>query len=234
MEQRIAKIEAHTEQLRHLLIGAHTVLAILRPMNIDEELVARLSRQNRGAGFGTIRHVQYWNLVQELVKIVADDDCRVPSIHNLRRHLEDVRIKSAFQKKCSAWGSPAKESDTPEVKEFWKLRDLQHEQEGRQMFDALYDKAMKESAELLNSTALASMKKIRDKHLAHNELKFQNGSYRFIDIQSYGLKYGDEKVLLEKARQVFDDFSALVNRASFEWDRFKATTERDAKLFWEE
>ena len=55
MDQRITKIEAHTEQLCNLLLGAHTVFAILRPMNIDDELVARLSRENRGAGFETIR-----------------------------------------------------------------------------------------------------------------------------------------------------------------------------------
>ena len=94
MEQRITKIEAHTERLLNLLLGAHTVLAILRPMNIDEELVARLSRENRGAGFGAIRHVLYWNLVQELVKIVADKGDHVPSIHNLRKHLADPPVKA--------------------------------------------------------------------------------------------------------------------------------------------
>ena len=63
MQQRINKIESHTEKLLDLLIGAHTVYAILRPMNVDEKLVARFSRENRGAGFDTIRHVLYWNLV---------------------------------------------------------------------------------------------------------------------------------------------------------------------------
>jgi hypothetical protein len=232
MEQRIAKIQAHIERLKNLLLGAHTIFAILRPMNVDEDLIARLSRENRGAGFETIRHVLYGNLVQELVKIVADDDCRVPSIHNLRRQLEDRRVKAAFQKQYSAWGSPAKDSDTPDVKAFWKQLAEQHEHEGKQRFDALYDKVMKESAELLSSTALAGMQSVRDKLLAHNELKFQSGSYQFIDIRTYGLKYGDEKLLLEKATRVFHDFFALVSRASFDWNRSKTMIERDAKLFW--
>jgi hypothetical protein len=232
MEQQIAKIEAHTEKLLNLLLGVHTVLAILRPMNIDEKLVARFSRKNKGAGFGTIRHVLYWNVVQELVKIVADDDRRVPSIHNLRGHLEDERVKAAFRKKYSSWGLPAKGSKATTMKESWRGMALLREQESKQMFDLLYEKAMKESAELLNSSALANMKEVRDKLLAHNELKYQNGSYRFIDIQRYGLKYGDERVILEMATRVFDDFFALVKRASFEWDRSKAMMERDAKSFW--
>jgi len=234
MEQRITKIEAHTEQLLHLLLEAHTVFAVLRPMNIDEELVARLSRENRGAGFGTIRHVLYWNLVQELVKIVADDDCRVPSIHNLRKHLAVPEVKARLEDKYSVWASSAKESDPPDVKEFRKHINKQRELERREVFNLTYKKAMEESAELLNSTALAGMKEVRDKLLAHNELKLVNGSYRFIDIQHYGLKYGDEKVLLEKASLVFDDFYVVVKQASFDWDRSKAMMECDAKLFWKE
>jgi hypothetical protein len=176
----------------------------------------------------------YWNLVQELVKIVADDDRRVPSIRNLRRHLEDRQVKAAFQTKYSAWGSPAKKSDAPDVRQFWEHRALRREQEGKQTFDLLYDKAMKESTDLLNSHALAGMKEVRDKLLAHNELKPQNGSYQFIDIKNYGLKYGDERVLLEMATRVFDDFFALVKGAPFEWDRSKDLMEHDAKLFWRE
>lgn len=235
MQQRITKIESHAEKLLDLLIGAHTVYAVLRPMNVDEELVARFSRQNRGAGFDTIRHVLYWYLVLELVKIVADKDRRVPSIRNLRNHLGDGQVKAFFKKKNCAWGVPGKESSLPEEREFVRQIAKRHEQEDGQKFDALYEKAMKDSAELLGSTLLACMEDVRDELLAHNELKFQkNGSYRFVDIQTYGLKYGDEKMLLENATHVFDDFFALVKRASFEWDRSKAMMERDAISFWKE
>ena len=220
--------------LLDLFIGTHTVYAILRPMNVDEKLVARISRENRGAGFDTIRHVLYWNLIQELVKIVADDDCRVPSIHNLRRQFEDGGVKAVFQKKYSAWGSNTKESDPSDTKEFWKCKSLEHEQSRENEFDSLYDKAMNESAELLSSAALSGMKTVRDKLLAHNELKLQNGSYQFVDIRSFGLKYGDERALLEKATDIFNSFFALISRASFDWDRSKSMMEREAKLFWKE
>ena len=234
MEQRITKIEAHTENLLNLFLGAHTVLAILRPMNIDQELVSRFSRENRSAGFDAIRHVLYWNLIQELVKIVADKSDHAPSIHNLRTHLAVPEIKARLEDKYSVWASPGKESDPPDVKEFWKHRNEQSELERREVFNSTYKRAMKESAELLDSTALAGMKEVRNKLLAHNELKLQNGCYRFIDIQGYGLKYGDEKVLLEEATRVFDSFFVLVNHASFEWDRSKEGMEQDAKLFWRE
>jgi hypothetical protein len=48
------------------------------------------------------------------------------------------------------------------------------------------------------------------------------------------LKYGDEKVMLEKASRVFDDLFVVVKQASFEWDGFKARIERDAEMFWRE
>jgi hypothetical protein len=143
---------------------------------------------------------------------VADHDCRVPSILNFRKHFADKGVKEFLKEKFSVWPSSAKDSYPDELKKFWKQTDLQDENDRRQLFDSRYDKVMKESEELLNCSALASMKNIRDKILAHNELKFSGGSYRFVEPKDYGLKYGDERVVLEKTTLVFDDFFQLMTQ----------------------
>ncbi|MGA2854383.1 MAG: hypothetical protein ABSE90_09680 [Verrucomicrobiota bacterium] len=233
-KERIAKLDAHVRKCFDLLLVAHKQYANLRPMMGDQKLLDRIGRENKNRGFDTIRFTLYWNLVQELVKIVADDDGRVPSIHNFRKHFEDGQVKGFLKEKFSVWPSLVKDTYHGELKKVLKQSDKQDENERRQLFDSRYDKVMKESEELLNSPALASMKDIRDKILAHNELNLLSGSYRFVEPKDFGLKYGDERVVLEKATLVFDDFFVLVTQIYFDWNEFKAITNRDADEFWKE
>ena len=234
MKQRIAKLDGHIRKCFDLLMAAHAQYAILRPMMNDQRLLDRIGRANKNTGFDTIRFALYWSLVQELVKIVADEDCRVPSIYNFRRHFEDPQVKVALKEKFSAWPSSAEDSYPDEVKKFLRQSDEEDEKKRRQLFDSLYEKVLKESAELLNSSALKGMKTIRDKLLGHNELKFQAGTYRFVEPKDYRLKYGDEKVVLEKATLVFDDFFVLATQIYADWNEFKTMTKRDAEQFWKE
>jgi len=233
-KEQAAKLDGHIRKCFDLLLGAHTKYAILRPMLDNQKLLDRIGRENKIAGFDTIRFTLYWNLVQELVKIVADDDCRVPSIYKFRKYFEDVKIKEFLKKKFSERPSSAKDSYSDERKKFWKQIDEQDEEERKQLFDLRYGRVMKESEELLNSKALANMAGIRDKILAHNELKFSDGSYRFVEPKDFGLKYGDEKIVLEKTTKVFDDFHFLVTRIQVDWNGLKAITEHDADEFWKE
>lgn len=228
------KLDSHIRKCFDLFLVAHTQYAILRPMMSNQKLLDRIGRENKNAGFDTIRFALYWNVIEELVKIVADEDCRVPSIYNFRRHFEDPRVKAALKEQFSLRPSSPKDSYPDELKKFLRQSDEEDEKQRRQLFDSLYDKVMKESAELLNSSALQGMKTIRDKLLGHNELKFQAGTYRFVEPKDYGLKYGDERVVLEKATLVFDGFFVLATQIHVDWNEFKALTEHDAAQFWKE
>jgi hypothetical protein len=158
MKQRIAKLDGHIRKCFDLLLVAHTQYAILRPMMSDQKLLDRIDHENKNAGFDTIRFALYWNVVQELVKIVADEDCRVPSIYNFRKHFEDPQVKTFLKEKFSVWPSSAKDSYSDEFKKFLMQSDEKDENARRDLFDLLYDKVMKESAELLNSQTLLGMK----------------------------------------------------------------------------
>jgi hypothetical protein len=110
MQRRIAKLDVHIRKCFDLLMAAHAQYAILHPMMSDQNLLDRIGRENKNTGFDTIRFALYWNLVQELVKIVADEADRVPSIYNFRRHFEDAQVKSLLKEKFSMWPSSAKDS----------------------------------------------------------------------------------------------------------------------------
>lgn len=214
-------------------MAAHAQYAILRPMMCDQKLLMQIGHSDKKIGFDTIRFALYWNLVQQLVMIVADEGDRVPSIHNFRRHFEDSQVKRLLKEKFSVWPSPASDSCPDELAMLLKREEQEDEKKRRALFDFLYDKVMKESTALLDCNATLGMKSIRDKLLAHNELKFRSGTYRFVEPKDFGLKYGDEVEVLEKATLVFDDFFVLTTQTYFDWNEFKSITARDAKQFWE-
>ena len=123
LKQQIAKLDAHVRKCFDLLLVAHTHYAILRPMLGNKKLLDRIGRENKNAGFDTIRFTLYWNLVQDLVKIVADKGDDVPSIHNFRKHFADTQVKEFLRVKFSVWPSFVKDSFPDELKNIGKQTD---------------------------------------------------------------------------------------------------------------
>jgi hypothetical protein len=115
------------------------------------------------------------------------------------------------------------------------VRQLQKQEESelRLEFDKTYERFRNSSAELLSSHALAGYKKIRDKLIAHNELRKTGDGYSFFDIKILNLKYGQERVVLESAKKVFDDLDLLVRNADSSWNDFVERESRDVCKFWD-
>lgn len=88
------------------------------------------------------------------------------------------------------------------------------------------------SDSLLASDALAGYKTIRDKLIAHNELCHTSERYGFFDITVLKLKYGQERELLEQAREIVDAIELLVRTCSFAWDSFVEREIADVCTFW--
>jgi hypothetical protein len=47
------------------------------------------------------------------------------------------------------------------------------------------------------------------------------------------LKYGDERIVLELAREVMEGLSSVIRGSSFDWSSFIEPEERDVKGFWD-
>ena len=230
LKQRIVRLDGHIRKLRGLVMGAHEIYAILRPMMAHKNLLARISFQKRNGGFLTIRHALYWYLILELVKIVADDDKRVPSILLLREILTDKQVKAYLCNEYSRRTLPTKGFEQVGAAEFWGRFKDQNKNKLKSEFESIYCRAMTESEKLLKSDAIANLRTVRDKRLAHNEMKCQNGNYEFIDICILG-KYGDEKIVLQAATRIIGDILAL-RGVSFDWEEFDRATIHDASMFW--
>lgn len=121
-------------------------------------------------------------------------------------------------------------AEDSEIAQFLKKRE---EEELQSSFDETYRRFKRSSTELLSSSALAGYVTIRDKLIAHNELRKSDAGYTFFDIKVLKLKYGQERETLEMARDVVDDLDLLVRNSSFVWDSFLEQETADVCKFWE-
>lgn len=226
----IAKLETEVESLLGLLVRAYGQFLFLRPMMVNEKLIERISLQEKGVGFRQLLDWLYWGFIQEIVKICLDPDDRTPSIRKLRKALEDESTLQALKEKYSRRSPPKIEGlDQGVIQQLQK----QDESELRSEFDETYRRFRNRSAELISSHALAGYKTIRDKLIAHNELCKSDEGYSFFDIKVLNLKYGQERQVLEAAKNVFNDLDALVRNACFSWTDFLQQETRDVCKFWD-
>ena len=192
-------------------------------MKFSKKLTTRIKSEQRVRGFLHLRTLSYRCLILDLVKICCDSDSRAPSIKLI---LEKVRPQSnrEFLEKRHIESAVAGESD----KELRKIS----ANAAKAKFSSAFSETEKKADQLLRSSVLKRYYTVRNKLIAHNELRTGAGGYEFLDIGKLGLKYGQEIRLLKRIREVVDGLNFIVRNASFDWDSFVLYEIRDAQEFW--
>lgn len=228
--ERIAKLKAEVNSLFDLVIRAYGQFLFLQPMMVNSRLHKRMESENKQTGFIQLRTWLYWSFIQELVKVCDDPDKRTPSIRKFREELDSANILRVLKERYSRRTWPRVKGQDFEIAKYLQK---QEEAELRLAFDDVHDRFRASSAELIASDVLAGYKKIRNKLIAHNELRKAPTGYTFFDIKDLNLKYGQERKLLEMARHIVDDLDLLVRNATFAWDTFLEQETKAVCAFWE-
>lgn len=226
----LEKLKAEVNILHVLLLRAHAQFLFWRPMNINENLIALIKKEGKGVGFKQLRKILYWNFILELVKICDDKDKKTPCIRNITKKLENQNTLKLLENEYSEYFP---ERLPEETEEEWSFVQEQGENERRAEFQETYKRMKKNSDELLKSESLQKYKKVRNKCIGHNEFRLKDGRYELFDISGFGLKYGQERILLESAKDIIDDLQSLVLQSCFSWDSFFIPEKRDVCIFWD-
>jgi len=213
-KEEILQLEAEVESLLTLTIRAHERFLFLRPMMVNQRLNERIASEEKGITFSQLRNWLYWGFVQELVKICSDKDERTPCISKMSKKLEAPETVQALEDKYSA-------------------STLQPEAELRSEFRRLYESFQDGANQMLFSNAAEGYKVVRHKLIAHNELRESGSGYSFFDLKELGLKYGDERQLLDTVRGLVDQLNLLVLRTDFSWDSLLDNETKLVCEYWE-
>ena len=213
-----------------LLISAYAQFLFLRPMLVHNDLIARIRTEGKSAGFEKLCKLLYWSFIQELVKLCEDKDERTPTVRKLMEKIKDPAVNKILEDKFSCHVMPQIEGEDEETR---KRHQQEDEKKWREKFRKDFDRLQNNTEKLLDSNALSGFKKIRDSRIAHNELRKTANGYKFFDIATLELKFGQERELLELLKKVVIYLNLVVRNAGFSWESFLEPETRDVCKFWE-
>jgi AbiU2 len=192
VEDAIKKLEPQVEALFTLTLNAFVRFRFLRPMLDNRELLDRIEQENKAVGFNQLRNWLYWGLVLELAKLCHDNvkQKRAPSIYAIRKKLSNRTVVKALRDNYANRG-----------------REVADANEAKREFSIIYRRFCKTADWMLSTRVAGGFKTIRDKPIAHNELR-KDG--KFHDVKDQRLNYGDEHALLKIIQALVTDLMTLV------------------------
>ncbi len=215
-KEGIEKLKAHTDNLLDMLIRAYERFLFVRPMMVNDSLVASMGKQGKRQGFEQLRNTLYWDFINELVKICAKyKDERTPSIQRIVEYIKADAVRNILEQKYASGRSLFDKQDEYKIEFRSVLARL----------DSNVDK-------LLGATAYSGYKEIRDSLIAHNDLRRTETGYQPLNIQPLGLKYGNEVEILILVNSIVDDLNSVIRCASFDWNSFFEPEVRTVCDFW--
>ena len=85
---------------------------------------------------------------------------------------------------------------------------------------------------VLGSERAARISKVRNRSIAHFNMKSANGEYEMFDPSSAGLEWEDPANFLDETRDIILHIAAVVGRASFDLAEFERMHKWAADDFW--
>jgi hypothetical protein len=144
--------------------------------------------------------------------------------------LKDPELKEYLLKIRSRPGFPRTKGESYRA---WQA--LQKEERARQRdrLRGIYKRLRSKISILKRSRALKDMRTVRNKMLSHHEAVEVEGELKLFDLRTLNLKFGDERKILELAREIAIDLNSLVRGASFTWESYLNVEEQDVCAFWQ-
>jgi AbiU2 len=217
MQEAIANLESQVEALLSLTLSAFERFCFLQPMLDNRQLLDRIEQEKKGAGFNRLRAWLYWSLVLELAKLCHDNgkQKRAPSIYAIREKLSNPALLQALEDKYAKNNRELADADTL-----------------RAEFRTLYARFSESADRMLSERVAGGYKTIRDKLIAHNELR-KDG--QFHDVKTEGLKYGDEHALLKTLKELVTDLMLIVRNTDIQsvWSSSPVYDRQMVSDFWE-
>jgi AbiU2 len=212
----ITKLESEVEALFNLTLRASARFRFLKPMLDNRKLIDRIELEGKGEGFNQLRNWLYWGLVLELSKLCRDNDTRSPSIYAIRERLaNDASLVQTLEDKYAKAN-----------------RQMFEEAELRAEFRKIYKRFEKGADEMLAGRVAGGYRTIRNKLIAHNELR-KDG--QFHDVKDEKLKYGDEHSLLKTLSELITDLALIVKNTDVQsaWNTPRQWDDEIATTFWD-
>lgn len=189
-----AYIKKKKGHLNHITLAFHGLKEkyhLLEPMLFDK----KLAQKHNNHGFVVIRQSLFFSCVIDIVNIVKKGN-KNPSIQEISDIFDSKEIMKTLH------------DDIVYFEAFKGIKRLEEQQ------SVAFQKNVKITSELvkkfLELDKYKSSLSIRDKRIAHLELKEKHGEYELLDISTLGLQWGDLKEIIYKLEIIIVNLNIIL------------------------
>lgn len=235
MPARIEKLEACAAILLDGFINLREKYAMLEPMLFNAEVVESRGSQVQTRGFTLLKNVLFLGCAQDIAKLSLDKDKRSPSIWNIVCALvEDPLLRDQLRMRYSSvWRDPLSDIESdPKVLIAIKQMELHEKAKLQEQFDEHYKRLMALWESMCDSPILNAFLKIRHKVSAHTDVRFEDGEYKLLDINTLGITWKNMRETICTMQDVVILLGFIVRNACFNWDLLDQQLSKAASGFW--
>ena len=231
MPSRREKVAAHAEHLLDAFLRLRATYAVLDPLLFNQTLAARWRTGPAAHGRHILLNTVLYSCVLEASKLTLDKDPRTPSLQSLDTALDDAPFRAELREAYAVLNLYIEEDD-PEVLRLLRESEKRDDEKRRQDFDALVKRFRAGWRFLRDSPTLKAFEILRDKVIAHNEIRHDGSTYRTFDVASLDLKFGDLRAVVQALEPIVDSANLLFRAASFDFEESDQQLRSAGEQFW--
>jgi len=232
MPSQIEKLQAHSSHLLDGFLGLREKYAMLEPMLFDIEVVTEHGSNQRKRGFTILRNTLFLSCVQDIAKLSLDSDNNAPSIKNIIKALESEVLRLELRKQFASWKMPSIGENDPAIIENLQKLELQKEEQRRTEFDTNYSQLLGLWNQLAASSILDAFRIIRNKLSAHMDIHYVDGSYKLLDISTFGVNWNNLRESIAALQEIVELLGLLIRNSGFAWDDLDTQLVKTGASFW--
>lgn len=199
---------------------AYVDCLFLRPVIADKSLAERMEAEKRARGFYRAGEILYWSFIQRLVKICDDRDSQ-------NRHMSIRKIVDTLTRY-----EIVRDLENQNIRRMLSRGLEGDETSARDHFYQRLRSITERAERLLDSKLLRAYKTVRDKLIAHTELKHSPEGFERFNIANLRLQFGNECNFLKEVIDMTHELQSLVLGEDFDWNSIRRAYECEACRFW--
>lgn len=208
---------------------------LFRPLVHDKQLIKSYQTHRKRYAFGLLRYTLFSNCLLEISNICFDKSRKKnsPSIENILselnkndslvetlKQLYSNSIIGTLNRKDGTFGPPY-------------TNDEHQENIRRSDFDEKLRSLNTYWNNLTISPISSKIKSIRDKIVAHREIKFSNNNYELLLIDNFPITYREFETFTDRVKEIMILLQAVVRQSGFDYGSLDSFIEKNINGFWD-
>jgi hypothetical protein len=231
--QHVQKLQGHTNALVHAFLGFRLNYGLLKPLlGNPHEPVDQPPSGVLHTGVSALRNTLFFSCVLDVVKLTWDRDPRPPTIAKLVAALEDPDVVNLVVRQQAAAVAQSREQGDMYQRQWLEQIERDEAERRRLQVVDLLDRLRASWSEFDASSFKDGFLTMRDKHIAHLELRSVGSGYEPVHLGTLGVSPSDLALAVSTMEGIIWNLNAILRDADFQMASATRMFDDQGRKFW--